>query len=160
MKKTIILAIAGGIILLAATSLLFFAFKNNVTPTPKPQDEVTNINQRITEYKTTMNITINRQNYVATLEDNATARAFTQKLPQELEMQELNGNEKYAYLDYALPTKPSVPEQINVGDIMLYGNNCLVIFYKTFTTSYSYTKIGHIDNLPELNDDEIIVKFN
>jgi hypothetical protein len=29
---------------------------------------------------------------------------------------------------------------------MLYGDNCVVLFYETFTTSYSYTKIGSIDN--------------
>ena len=40
---------------------------------------------------------------------------------------------------------------------MLYGNNCLVIFYKTFETSYSYTKIGHIDNLEDLGNEDITV---
>ncbi len=29
---------------------------------------------------------------------------------------------------------------------MLYGSNTLGIFYESFTTSYSYTKIGTIDN--------------
>ena len=42
---------------------------------------------------------------------------------------------------------------------MLYGNNCLVIFYKSFDTSYSYTKIGHIDNLEDLGTGNIIVKL-
>ena len=42
---------------------------------------------------------------------------------------------------------------------MLYGNNYLVVFYKSFDTLYSYTKIGHIDNLPNLGIDNINVKF-
>ena len=49
--------------------------------------------------------------------------------------------------------------KINAGDIMLYGNNCLVVFYKSFDTTYSYTKIGHIDNLPNLDKDKVIIKF-
>ena len=42
---------------------------------------------------------------------------------------------------------------------MLFGNNCLVIFYESFDTSYSYTKIGHIDNLDNLGNGSIIAKF-
>ena len=42
---------------------------------------------------------------------------------------------------------------------MIYGNDCLVIFYKSFTSSYSYTKIGHIDNLPDLGNDNVLVSF-
>ena len=29
---------------------------------------------------------------------------------------------------------------------MLYGNNCVVLFYETFNSSYSYTRLGSIDN--------------
>ena len=42
---------------------------------------------------------------------------------------------------------------------MLFGNNCLVIFYESFDTSYSYTKIGHIDNLDDLGSNNIEIKI-
>lgn len=102
---------------------------------------------------------INEKEYIVNLEDNETARSFVELLPQELNMRELNGNEKYIYLDTNLPTNSFNPKRINSGDVMLYGDNCLVIFYKTFDTSYSYTKIGHIDNLPNLGSDSIKVKM-
>ena len=102
---------------------------------------------------------INGKEYKIDLEDNETANSFVGLLPQELNMRELNGNEKYIYLDTTLPTNSSNPKKINAGDVMLYGDNCLVIFYKSFDTSYSYTKIGHIDNLPNLGNDSILVKF-
>ena len=68
-------------------------------------------------------------------------------------------NEKYIYLDNSLPTNSSKPKYINAGDVMLYGNNCLVIFYQSFDTTYSYTKIGHIDDLANLGNDNIHVIF-
>lgn len=111
------------------------------------------------EMITNINITINDKNYHVTLEENETAQAFAKLLPLEFNMSELNGNEKYIYMDNTLPTNPSNPKHIVAGDIMLYGNNCLVIFYKSFDTSYRYTKIGHINNLPDLDNENINVKF-
>ena len=102
---------------------------------------------------------IKGEEYIINLEDNETAREFVKMLPKKYNMSELNGNEKYIYLDNSLPTNAFNPKHIEVGDVMLFGNNCLVIFYKSFDTTYSYTKIGHIDNLGDLGNDDIEVEF-
>ena len=129
--------------------------QNTQTNQQENNNELNNSNEVVKSVKAI----INGKEYTINLEDNETANSFANLLPQELNMSELNGNEKYIYLDTTLPTNSSNPKRINAGDVMLYGDNCLVIFYKTFDTSYSYTKIGHIDNLPNLGNDIIIVKF-
>ena len=106
-----------------------------------------------------VNIIINGKEYNLNLEDNNTTKELLDILPLSISMNELNGNEKYYYLDDNLSTNSYNPGTINKGDVMLYGNNCLVIFYKTFNTSYSYTKIGHIDNLDDLDSGNIEVKI-
>ena len=85
------------------------------------------------------------------LEDNASTRAFAEKLPLEIEMQELNGNEKYFYLEDDLPSDSERVKQIHAGDLMLFGSNCIVIFYKDFATSYSYTRLGKLENSADLD---------
>ncbi len=119
------------------------------------KNKETNSNEVIKMVK----VVINEKEYIVNLEDNETVKSFISLLPQTFNMNELNGNEKYIYLDSTLPTNSINPEHINKGDVMLYGNNCLVIFYQSFNTSYSYTKIGHIDNLPDLGSGNIVVEF-
>lgn len=100
------------------------------------------------EEKTALNIeiTVQDRTFYAELYDSETAEKFAEMLPLTLDMSELNGNEKYFYLADDLPTAHTRPDKINSGDIMLYGSNCLVLFYDSFSTSYSYTPIGHIDD--------------
>ena len=109
------------------------------------------------ETSNNIKITINNQEYDINLENNDTVRELKKMLPLNLTMTELNGNEKYIYLDTNLPTNSYNPKTITKGDVMLYGNNCLVIFYKSFNTNYSYTKIGHINNLGDLGKGNIEV---
>ena len=118
-----------------------------------------NINNSIDKKVSSMEVIINDKEYIINLEDNDSSKKLVELLPLEVTMKELNGNEKYVYLDNKLPVSEYSPKHINKGDVMLYGNNCLVIFYKSFDTSYSYTKIGHIDNLDDLDNKDVIVKF-
>lgn len=94
----------------------------------------------------TIKISVGDKVFSATLEENPTARAFAENLPLDADMTELNGNEKYFYLDKNLPSNAVRVKQIHAGDLMLFGSNCLVVFYKNFLTSYNYTQIGRIDN--------------
>jgi hypothetical protein len=61
-------------------------------------------------------------------------------------MVELNGNEKYYDLPNDLPTALTNPGTIKNGDLMLYDSKTLVLFYETFSTSYSYTKLGTMED--------------
>jgi hypothetical protein len=97
-----------------------------------------------------MNIQIGSKTFTATLYDNPTVTRFKAMLPLTLEMSELNGNEKYFHLPTDLPTNAANPGTIQAGDLMLWQSNSVVLFYKTFRTSYSYTKLGRIDNASEL----------
>ena len=94
-----------------------------------------------------MKIKIGNSTFTATLYENATATAFKSMLPLTVNMVELNGNEKYVDLPHSLPTIAANPGTIQNGDLMLYGSSTLVLFYKTFSTSYSYTKMGRIDDV-------------
>lgn len=92
------------------------------------------------------------QSFTVALQDNTTAEAFCNLLPMTLEMNELNGNEKYHYLSSPLPTNSTRPDTIHTGDIMLYGDDCVVVFYETFATRYAYSPIGRVEAPAGLRD--------
>lgn len=99
-----------------------------------------------------INIRIGSSDFSAKLYDNKTVRELIKKFPVTYNMSELNGNEKYYYMSESIPTDSKVPDNINKGEIMLYGSDCLVIFYDTFPNSYSYTKLGYIEDTSELEN--------
>lgn len=90
-------------------------------------------------------ITVDRKNveFTAQFFDNSAARELYSRLPLNIDMSDMP-HEKYCYLGFTLQTSEEKPGNIHAGDIMLWGNNCLVVFYEDFATSYSYTKIGTI----------------
>ncbi|WP_373154036.1 cyclophilin-like fold protein [Clostridium sp. AUH-JLR23] len=110
----------------------------------------TNQTQKEDDLMEQRTLKINNQSFSIDLEDNETVQKFIELLPLTMDMQELNGNEKYYYMETSLPTNSENVGYIEAGDIMLFGDNCLVLFYKSFSTSYSYTRIGRMENVENL----------
>lgn len=91
-------------------------------------------------------IGVGGQQFRAALYDNEAAQALMERLPMTFDMKELHGNEKYYYLDEELPSDSESIDRIKAGDIMLFGSDCLVLFFDDFSTPYSYTRIGQIED--------------
>ena len=110
-----------------------------------------------------INLIVNNKSFSATLNNNETVKELISMFPMTLHMSDLNANEKYHYLDSSLVTNSSNPRRINAGDIKLYGNNCLVVFYDSFSTSYSYTDLGKVDDVEgfvsELGRGDVTITF-
>jgi hypothetical protein len=127
-------------------------------------NEVTNTSNNVLNTDSMkLKITVGTNTFTAELYNNATVNAFKARLPLTLNMRELNGNEKLFDLPDNLPTNASNPGTIQTGDLMLYGSNTLVLFYKTFSTSYNYTRLARINNpsglATALGSGNITVKF-
>lgn len=91
-------------------------------------------------------MTIGERRFAITLADTEAAREFAAMLPLSINMADLNSNEKHAELPKSLPTNASRSGTIRNGDLMLYGPRTLVVFYLTFSSSYSYTRLGRVDD--------------
>lgn len=105
-----------------------------------------------TDVTPSVTLSVGSKSYQAILYDNAASRELMERLPMEFEMEELHGNEKYYYLTEPLPTDTESVGTIRTGDIMLFGSDCLVLFYEDFKTTYNYTRIGRLENIGGLSD--------
>ncbi len=99
-----------------------------------------------------LKIIISNTTFTATLNDNETVDAFVNLLPMTVDMTEMGGYEKYHNLSNNLPGVASNPGTTHEGDLMIWSSNCLVLFYTTRSTSYSYIQLGRIDNTSGLRE--------
>lgn len=105
-----------------------------------------NAETAVAEEKIYIRILAGNQEFSAVFYDNQTTQALLERMPFTINMDELNGNEKFYYFPDSLPTNTQSVGNIHCGDIMLYGAGCLVLFYEDFSTSYRYTPLGTIEN--------------
>ncbi|MCF7529368.1 cyclophilin-like fold protein [Neisseria lisongii] len=99
-----------------------------------------------------MNIQIGTQQFQAELVDNPTVAELKKLLPLTLTMTDLHRNEKYASLPRTLPRNDQAVGRIEVGDVLLFQGDTLVVFYESFSTPYRYTRIGKITQSEQLKN--------
>ena len=144
-------------------TLLAFLICIKLVACNKSDEITTNSNNTLDTSSMKLKITVGTNTFTATLFNNATVNAFKARLPLTLDMTDLNGNEKYFDLPNNLTTNASNPGTIQAGDLMLYGSNTLVLFYKSFSTSYRYARMGRIDDtsglIAALGSGNVTVRF-
>ncbi len=102
--------------------------------------------------------------FSATLEENVAVSALVDMMresPVVLQMSDYSGFEKVGPLGTSLPADNS-QTTTHAGDIVLYNGNQIVIFYGS--NSWSYTRLGHIDDLTgweeALGNGDVTVTFS
>ena len=96
---------------------------------------------------TNMNVQVADVVFSATLEENEAVSALVKMMresPVVIQMSDYSGFEKVGPLGTSLPANNS-QTTTQAGDIVLYNGNQIVIFYGS--NSWSYTRLGHIDDL-------------
>lgn len=99
-----------------------------------------------------MNVQVGGAVFSATLENNEAVSelvAMMQESPVVIEMSDYSGFEKVGALGRSLTTSNN-QTTTHAGDIVLYNGNQIVIFYGS--NSWSYTRLGHIDDLTGWED--------
>ena len=113
----------------------------------------TNIQNNMEENKVeNMNVQVGDMVFSATLEENEAVSALVEMMresPVVIQMSDYSGFEKVGSLGIRLPASNS-QTTTQAGDIVLYNGNQIVIFYGS--NSWSYTRLGHIDNLTGWED--------
>lgn len=111
-----------------------------------------------------MNVQIGDAVFSATLEENEAVTAFVEMMREGsvvIQMSDYSGFEKVGPLGTSLPASNS-QTTTHAGDIVLYNGNQIVIFYGS--NSWSYTRLGHIDDLTgweeALGNGDVTVTFS
>ena len=111
-----------------------------------------------------MNVQVGDVVFSATLEENEAVSALVEMMresPVVIQMSDYSGFEKVGPLGASLPASNS-QTTTQAGDIVLYNGNQIVIFYGS--NSWSYTRLGHIDDLTgweeALGNGDVTVTFS
>lgn len=96
--------------------------------------------------QTKIDISVGGKTFIATLLDNETAKEFVKRLPVTLNMHDFNNNEKTCTFETGFSGTLETAGTIHAGDLKIWTGKGLVLFYKSFSSAYSYFNLGSIDD--------------
>lgn len=97
--------------------------------------------------KMQMKVQVGGSTFTAALEENEAVDALVDMMeqgPVTIQMSDYSGFEKVGPLGTSIPAS-NQQTTTQAGDIVLYQGNQIVMFYGS--NSWSYTRLGHIDDL-------------
>lgn len=152
MKRTIIILF---IVLLALVS----CGKNNVSNDSASNSDSTNITSKEDE-NMELKLYVNNQLIEVTWEDNSSVKALLELAKSNdvvIDMDPYGGFEVVGPIGASLPSS-NKEITTSCGDIVLYANSNIVMFYGS--NEWSYTKLGHIANMTDNEIRSLLTQSN
>ena len=116
----------------------------------QPEGAPSSNHPQTSEEEPTLKITVGDYEFLATFEDNSSAREFQALLaqgPVTVSMEDYGGFEKVGALGTTL-TRNDTHITTQPGDVILYQGNQITIYYGTNT--WSFTRLARIDDPTDL----------
>ncbi len=93
------------------------------------------------------NVNINGYTYIANTQVSYAAQNFIKNTPITIEMKDDGSDKKIGCLLVKIEGDCIKEKNVEKGDVLLYGESCIIIATEDFKNSAQYKKIGHINNL-------------
>lgn len=141
-NKTKIVAILIAVILIAVGAFAYFVFNASSDFDDNGPADIKYIKMRIGD-----------KDYKVRMAANPAAQEFAESTPFELPMSDLGANEKVYDGEDTLPTKYAKKiEKVEPGDLMLFGDKRIVLFYNSISVNDSYTRLGWVEEPGDLKE--------
>ena len=97
--------------------------------------------------------------YTAVTQVSNAAKNFISNIPVSVQMSDEGSYEKRGCGYFHFEGDAARLKQIQKGDLLVYGDSCIVIATGNFEGSSLYRKIGHINDMADLPEGTILVNF-
>ena len=105
-------------------------------------------------------ISIDGEQYTAITLVSYASQDFIKNTPISLEMRDDGINKKRGCSYYRFNGDAVRAKKVEKGDLLIYGDSCIVIATGDFTGDNQYKKIGHINNMGAVSSGTMMVNFS